>query len=106
MRHQRHTTAYVASWQASGDRTAPHRHYSEKTGKPTPHGDLFNRRWLEVPPRPIDQKVFQDKPPLPAVQRPPAVIAFYPAMRRLRLCLDANQPVPRIAIWTAKILRM
>jgi hypothetical protein len=29
MRHQRHTTAYVASWQTSGDRTAPHRHSSE-----------------------------------------------------------------------------
>ena len=35
--------------------------------------DLFDTRWLELPPRPIDQKVFQDKPPLPAVQRPAAV---------------------------------
>ena len=27
---------------------------------------LFDTRWLELPPRPIDQKIFQDKPPLPA----------------------------------------
>jgi hypothetical protein len=100
MRHQRHTTAYVASWQASGDRTAPHRHYSEKTGKPTPHSDLFAACWLELPPRSINQKVFQDKPPLPAVQRPAAVTAFYPAMRRVRLRLDANQLVLRTAVWT------
>jgi hypothetical protein len=29
MRQQRHTTAYAPSWQASGNRTAPHRHSSE-----------------------------------------------------------------------------
>jgi hypothetical protein len=95
-------------WQPSGDTAAPHRHSSEKTVKPLPRSDLFDTRWLELPPRPIDQKVFQDEPPLPAVQRPAAVIAFYPAMRwlRLRLRFDANQSVLRIATWTAKILHM
>jgi hypothetical protein len=29
MRQQRHTTAYAPSWQASGNRAAPHRHSSE-----------------------------------------------------------------------------
>ena len=29
MRQQRHTTAYAASWQASGNRAAPHWHPSE-----------------------------------------------------------------------------
>ena len=29
MRQQRRTTAYAPSWQASGNRTAPHRHSSE-----------------------------------------------------------------------------
>jgi hypothetical protein len=52
------------------------------------------------------RKYFKDKPPLPAVQRPAAVIAFYPAMRWLRLRLDANQLVLRIAVWTAEQLRM
>jgi hypothetical protein len=40
MRHQRHTTAYVASWQASGNRTAPHRLSSEKT-RPTEKAPTF-----------------------------------------------------------------
>jgi hypothetical protein len=31
MRQQRHTPAYVASWQASGDTAAPHRHSGEKS---------------------------------------------------------------------------
>jgi hypothetical protein len=31
MRQQRHTTAYAPSWQASGNRAAPHRHSSEKS---------------------------------------------------------------------------
>ena len=79
MRQQRHTTAY-GPWQPSGDTAAPHRHSSEKTGKPPPRSDLFDTRWLELPPRPIDQKVFQDEPPLPAVQRPASVMAFCPAM--------------------------
>jgi len=61
---------------------------------------LFDTRWLELPPRPIDQKIFQDKPPLPAVQRPAAVTAFYPAMRRIRLRLDANELVLRTTVWT------
>jgi hypothetical protein len=74
MRQQRHTSA--PSWQPSDDMAAPHRHYSEKTGKPPPRSDPFDTRWLELPPRPINQKVFQDKPPLPAVQRPAAVIAL------------------------------
>ena len=29
MRQQRHTTAYTPSWQASGNRAAPHRHSGE-----------------------------------------------------------------------------
>jgi len=76
------------------------------SGKPPARSDLFTARWLELPPRPIDQKVFQHKPPLPAIQRRAAVMAFYPAMRRLRLRFDANQQVLRIAISTAKMLRM
>jgi hypothetical protein len=61
---------------------------------------LFDTRWLELPPRLIGQKVFQDKPPLPAVQRPAAVTAFHPAVRRIRLPLDANQLVLRTTVWT------
>jgi hypothetical protein len=56
---------------------APH---TEGDATPPPRSDLFYTRRLEFPPRPIDQKVFQDKPPLSAVQRPAAVMAFCPAM--------------------------
>ena len=69
-------------------------------GRPPPRSDLFDTRWLELLPRAIGQKVFQDKPPLPALQRAAAVTAFYPAMRRVRLRLDTNQLVLRTTVWT------
>jgi hypothetical protein len=80
MRQQRHTTAYAPSWQASGNRAAPHRHSSEINRQAAAARRFILHAVLEFPPRPIDQKVFQDKPPLSAVQRPAAVMAFCPAM--------------------------
>jgi hypothetical protein len=67
---------------------------------------LFDARWLELPPRPIDQKIFQNEPTLPAIQRAAAVTAFNPAMRRIGLSLDTNKPILRIAVWTLEHLRI
>jgi hypothetical protein len=71
-----------------------------KTGSRRRAADLFDTRWLELPTRPVDQKVFQDKPPLPAVQRPATVRALNLTVGRRRISFDTNQLVLRIAVWT------
>jgi len=49
-------------------------------GRDSPRSSLFDTRRLELPTRLIDQKVFQNEGPLPAIQWPAAVTAFYSAV--------------------------
>jgi hypothetical protein len=67
---------------------------------------LFDTRWFELPPRLINQEIFQVEPTFPAIQRAAAVTAFKASMRRLRLGLDTNKPILRIAVWTLEHLRI
>jgi hypothetical protein len=54
MRQQRHTTAYTPSWQASGNRAAPHRHSSEINAPDRKKPRPFSRGApsLTLPPEP------------------------------------------------------
>jgi hypothetical protein len=68
--------------------------------------DLFDTRRSDLLSRTINKEVFEDEPPLPAVQRPAAMIALNRPIPRLVIGLSTHQLVLRTTVWTVEQLRM